>query len=92
MGLGPTEGAVLGALLKVAKSLRRLVLSYNNIRDEGAAAIGASLRSPGALEMLSLELCGFGAAGATAIADGLRRGSSSRLKTCLLYTSPSPRD
>ena len=75
-GLGPAEGIVIAKLVAVTAVLKKAVLSYNGIKDEGAAAIGESLKTNSTLEELVLIQCSIGAEGAKAIAAGLSAGTA----------------
>jgi hypothetical protein len=72
--------ALAGALR--ASALVSLLLSVNDVGDDGAAAFAAALQgvaAPPALRMLLLSSCGVGARGAAALAD-VQRASDGRLE------------
>ena len=61
----------LADALKVNGVMTKLVLSGNDIKDEGAIAIDEGLKSNKSLKELSLIDCGIGPGGGKALADGL---------------------
>ena len=81
-------------------------LSWNLIGSEGAAALAPALTANGGLTMLLLARNDLGEEGTKAICEALEQnktlkeldisgdseGESNIGWTCLLYTSPSPRD
>ena len=64
-----SEGAksLATALSSGSAVLKIFVLSYNAIEDEGAIAIGESLKTNSTLETLQLEYCSIGVEGGKAI-------------------------
>ena len=54
--------------------LKKLVLSGNEIKDDGAISLGKSLKTNSTLEELELINCRIGAEGGKAIGVGLQAG------------------
>ena len=65
--------------------LKTLDLSSNQIHDEGATAIGESLKTNSTLEELVLVRCGIGPAGGRAIGVGLQAGITALKKMVLSH-------
>ena len=68
--------AIAGALSSGMAVLKKIVLSTNDIEDEGAVAIGESLMSNWTLEELDLAGCSIGVMGGKALGAGLQDGSA----------------
>jgi len=66
--------ALSDALASGKAVLKKLVLTTNSIKDEGAIALGESLKTNSTLETLELINCDIGAEGAKAIGAGLAVG------------------
>ena len=78
----PSGIQALAAALSSGKAvLKKIVLSLNPIKDEGAIAIGESLKTNKTLETLELAQCRIGQAGGKAIGVGLQAGIAV-LKRC----------
>jgi Ran GTPase-activating protein (RanGAP) involved in mRNA processing and transport len=74
VGADAAAASALAAALGKVPGLEELVLSHNDVRDEGASSIAAALAaSCPRLEKLDLVSCGLGNAGARALAGALSR-------------------
>ena len=74
--LGPTEGILLSKLMNLSTVLQKIVLSGNQIKDEGAIAVAESLKSNESLKELELVDCGVGVNGTKALATALSEGKA----------------
>ena len=75
--MGPTGAKALAdALASGMAVLKTLELQSNSIKDEGAIAIGESLKTNSTLEELDLGNNGIGPAGGQAIGVGLQAGTA----------------
>ena len=86
-GIIKTDAEALGRLIASLTSLQHLNLRGNEFGAVGPMVLGPHLASLSSLQ--HLNLCGnnIGAVGARALRPHL-----ASLSSCLLYTSPSPRD
>jgi len=75
-GLQSADGILIASDLRVSAVLKTIVLSGNSIRDEGAIALGESLKTNKSLEGLELRSCDIGPEGAKGLADALASGSA----------------
>jgi Ran GTPase-activating protein (RanGAP) involved in mRNA processing and transport len=66
--IGPDGVAALTTALK-GTCVRELILDNNPIGDAGATALAALLEGLTALQMLGVQVCGIGPAGATALTN-----------------------
>ena len=66
----------LANALKVNAAMTKIVLSYNEIKDEGAIALGKALKINKSLNELQLVDCGIGTEGGKALASALSEGSA----------------
>ena len=74
-GIGVAGARAIASVLS-STTLKRIVLSRNSLKDEGASAIGKSLKTNSTLETLELTQCSIGPTGGQAIGDNLKAGIS----------------
>lgn len=68
--------AVFEGLQNHCCALTKLSISYNNIGDAGAEALGHALAYNTSLRAITMEKCGIESAGMMAIANGLKKNST----------------
>ena len=68
--------AVFEGLQNHCCALTKLSISYNNIGDAGAEALGHALAYNTSLRAITMEKCGIDGAGMMAIANGLKKNST----------------
>jgi len=75
-GIGASGAKEIAEFIQFSAVLKKIVLSGNLIEDEGAIALGESLKTNKSLEELELIKCSIGPEGAKGLADALASGSA----------------